>query len=247
MGGAACIIPGVLLEERLAPMPRKKSLLDKLLGRRRYDKPVYSDFGDKTFIEVPPGDLPRKLTTRFKEYLSERLDKKWPATESFFEYLFPRVGFSVIDVFLRGEKTAEVTQWYVQISFSACAGMADVSALLASHWAEIWVKDDFAYISENIMKPEGFNASDELEPFDEAVRYVPVGTDELSVYAAFYPAADADNTSEFEIDCAWLEQHDDEDELMLDLRNKLELVMADGQCRCQLCMPQYEMIYTRQI
>jgi hypothetical protein len=42
-----------------------------------------------------------------------------------------------------GEREAgSDTRSYVQLGFSGCAGMAEVSATVAGHWAAAWIREE---------------------------------------------------------------------------------------------------------
>lgn len=237
MGGAAYVIYGDLNPSRLDPLPRKQSLIDKLLGRQFFDETKSTDQGRCTMTEVPPGDMARRLTDAFESFLKARMTDFWPATRTALDYLksiSPKV-------YLRGEKRdgADETDWYVQLTFKGCAGMAEVSAQLAYHWAEIWVQHDIQKITEEILVPEGFTPKLKLEIDENPGIFIPVGDARYALYASVW--MDDGGVPSFELDQSNLEGREDDGEgLLEEVQDRLGSLVADGKCRCQLCMPDYK-------
>lgn len=67
------------------------------------------------------------------------------------------LAMDVVTINVRGERSGdEVSSWYVQMTFSACAGMADTSAEVAAHWAEIWYRRAGDELASNHFRPFGF-------------------------------------------------------------------------------------------
>jgi hypothetical protein len=236
MGGTAYLIHGDLDPSRLEPVPRHRTLIDRLRGRQRYDETTYSDYGRSTFIDVPPGEISPQIIAGFNDFLAEQLTTPWSATRSLLDYL--RMGYPKI--YLRGEKPndSDETDWYVQLSFSGWVGMAEVSARLAAHWAELWVQRDIERIARTILRPDGFTVKRELPTYNDPETIVPVGTAEYGVYASF--ALRGRERDDVEVDGSMLETQEDEGEsLLADIEAQLGPLMADGKCRCQHCMPDY--------
>tara|TARA_R110002095_G_scaffold210061_1_gene197040 strand:+ start:4955 stop:5692 length:738 start_codon:yes stop_codon:yes gene_type:complete len=238
MGGTSYIICGELEPTRIESGPRQKTLVQKLLsclGVRQHKH--VSDF-DSSFITLPPGGLVQ-IAPAFRRFLAHEFRSPWPATKTFLDYL--KMGFPVI--YLRGEKEHEKTDttWYVQVAFSGCAGVAQTSSKLAFHWLEIWLKNNIQQLNETILKPEGFTANLELKQMteDPLTTFVPVGTEKYGIYACVTFAEG--KLPEFNIDESAYEFRDDDgEELFAEIRNQLGELMSDGQCRCQMCMPDYQ-------
>jgi hypothetical protein len=185
--------------------------------------------------------LSEQIVHAFQRFLALRICNPWHATKTFLEYLQS----GTTRVYLRGEKSHEKddTNWYVQLSFSGCGGMAETSAELAYHWAELWVQHDIQRINDTILQPEGFTAYRQLQRVDDPISFVPVGTPEYSVYAAV--SLRSDEQKEFDVDASVLEiQEDLGDGFLAKIREQLSGMMADGNCRCQLCMPDYSPVDT---
>lgn len=249
MGGAAYLIHGTLDPMRVDSGPRQKTLLGRLLGcfGVRARKQV-ADLGTHQVITLPPGRLGQQLKKGFLQFLSEQIPSPWPATKEFLDYL-KSLGMTV---YLRGEQKQESDEidWYVQLTFSGCGGMAEVSAELAHHWADIWVRKNIQQINETILQEEGFTGLIDSPSSLNDVTFVPVGKPNYSVYAAG-TLVDGEPPG-FDVDESYLlsasaTPEDDETELLADMQAQLGKMMADGQCRCQLCMPDYQPIHTNSI
>jgi hypothetical protein len=159
------------------------------------------------------------------------------ASRNIVEYL----DLDVIRINFRGQKRAqnESTEWCVQITFSGCAGMAETSASLAAHWAELWYLENRTELQKEIFSLSGFYSS-EPEDNTETETFLPLPEGGYAKYFA-EPQEMYINGEElsfhFEIDDSFLEAQADGG---LDLMNKIEseylTVMANGKCRCQLCI-----------
>lgn len=241
MGGQAYLIWGNIDEERVKPVPAKRSFWDKLLGRRRFQERTESELPNGTkLIELPAGDLAR-LGEDFGGFLERRIFEPWPATEVFFDYLAE----NVVSIYLRGEHTPETPapEWYVQITFSGCAGLAEISAELGSHWAEIWFTENRERITERYLEPFSFVPSPNRPVPGKRTAFLPVGRLGYAVYVG-----DVDTDPEwpgsrlFELDAAATEAFELDGSLsrLRVLDEKFGSLMADGNCRCQLCMPDFD-------
>src|SRR5688500_8220971 len=151
MGGAALLIHGELdPARRAAPPPR--GFLARLFGKP--GRKVF-ELGDRTIYEIPPGDL-RGLERGFRELLARALPDPWPATTA----TRAALGVGVTTVYLRGEGARDAEpEFTVQVSFSGCAGQAQVSADLAAHWAQQWFARERDRIDAQWLRPAGFAAS----------------------------------------------------------------------------------------
>lgn len=240
MGGQACLIWGHMAEEAIKPLPAKRSWLDKILGRQRFREKEVMELPNGTrLIEVPVGDL-ELLGEDFAQFLARRISQPWAATQAFLDYL----SMDVVSIQVRGEHDPETPgpDWYVQITFSGCAGLAEVSAELGGHWAETWFREECDRISQRFLLPFGFVPGDIRPMPGTNPRFLPLGQ---AGYALYVGEGDADPEWEgpkrFELDASATEA------LALDghlsslqiLDERFGPLMADGKCRCQLCMPDF--------
>lgn len=235
MGGMSYSIHGALAEDRLKPLPRKKSLLDKLFARQRFDEPTQYEYNGITHIEAPPGLLSERIPKSFKQFLELEIPNPSLATKTFLAHLkdIPPT------IYLRGKKKQgdSSTDWSIQIAFSGCAGMSEISAALGYHWCELWVDRKIDEICANILEDEGFTVNREHKDYPSE-SFISVGDQELELYAAF--SITDENDVEFEIDQGYLEGDDDGGEsLILKIKENYASLVEDGRCRCQLCHPSY--------
>ena len=125
----------------------KTGFLSRLLGR---GAPPLPGLADLPFLS--PG---KELLDDFYFWIKKQLPSAVDGTAAFMDqYLFKIRG----EIYLRGERPdtsspETFTRWYIQIGFSGCAGQGEVGALLASHWADIWYRENFTRINERLLVP----------------------------------------------------------------------------------------------
>lgn len=237
MGGTAYIIAGRLSAERLGPIPLPKNLLDSLLGRQRYAKPVTHSLGTGTMTEVPCKEL-EVIPKQFIEYVSIQLQKPTDVDELMLSYLKMRVTRTYVRL-ERGLGTA-ADQDYVQISFSGCAGLAEVCATVAWHWFDRWYRENALRLKNEILLPFGFDPTDGGDPGHTNL-FLPVAN---VGYVAFYPVQEKPGAGEFELDGSMEEEG--RAEAILDALNRdYAAVFADGRCRCTFCSPDFPPVQLR--
>jgi hypothetical protein len=225
MGGSAILIHGDIDARRLVRPP---GFLARLLGRPGVPQALGAEF-----IELPGEDL-KVLAGAFADYLRARMPVPTPSTRPVFDYLRD-VGTKVD---LRGEKRGSGYDWYVQLYFSGCAGMAEISAEVAAHWAMRWYADEGGRIEADILGPRGFTAATVELAADPAV-FLPVGSGGY----AHYPVEPErpDDRRGFSIDGAateWDEAEARRVQAWLEAHGAA-LVRQAG-CHCQLCAPGFD-------
>ena len=158
MGGTAFLIWGKLSEARLQPTPLERTLLDRIMGRQRFDKPNVTNVGGGRRVIDFPATKYQVLADDFRAFLERKIPVPWPATEEFMNYLED----GALSIYVRGEQAPELSapDYYIQITFSGCAGMAEVSAELGSHWAEIYYRDTHENIKDQYLNHFGFVPDD---------------------------------------------------------------------------------------
>lgn len=223
MGGNALIIQGRVDLERAT----RPGIWGRLVGK----KPWTAADLKGNFVTLPPAKV-QFLAQEFREFLSARLRPAWPSTRVIQDYL--KIGTKV---FLRGDcrKGGDRT-WYLQLSFSGCGGMAEISSLVATHWAEVWFRE-----TEMALKPKliaaGFTPLPLPEKPTETTRFLPFG--EFG-YVAQVPSRESIEGSEeeFEFDEAAMEALLGEvAPLVREIKTKGSLLLADTRCHCQMCDP----------
>ncbi len=235
MGGTALLIHGSLAPERLAPRPVPRTLFDRLLGRTREIAPKVTPRGrGSELLELDAAEL-APLISRFRGYLAGVLAEPNEASGQVLEYLEIK---GIPSLYLRGGREAgREVDWYTQLSFSGCAGMAEVSALVAAHWAAKWAQQELPALDREVFAPFGFIPApgQTLGWGDRFLPVAPLG------YLRYVPADERDDDGlVFEVDYAVEEAIEDAAERVADASARHAGLMADGPCRCQLCAPDFE-------
>lgn len=142
MGGTGYIIPVEnredLLEQAFHPRP---SFLQKLRGKS--PRPASSD---DDLIDLPHAGVEPPLLRSFRTFIQQKMTPPWDSTKTIFSYL-KLVGPKL---YVRADraKNTNVRRSYIDVCFSGCGGMAEVSAEVAWHWARIWHGDRRQEIQE---------------------------------------------------------------------------------------------------
>jgi hypothetical protein len=221
MGGYAYLIWGQLDEGTVFSPKASPSLLGEVSGRHAAE----------------PGAA---IATRLKEllladfvgFLEGRIGSPWPSTSHILKHYLQQAPaeYLVRRVARNGEQQL---QWCLQITFSGCSGLAEVSSRVATHWTEIWYRNDNQRIDAALLRPVGFFPS-ELEE-EEPMAFLPIGDSGYAEYIAEGPEAPCS----FELDSALYDGYDAE-ELIRELSKRYSSSMSDGGCRCQLCAPRFD-------
>ncbi len=243
MGGNAFLIWGKLAEASLQPEPIERTLMDRIMGRQRFNKPAVMDLGGGRRMIDLPADKYQVLAEDFQQFLRNRMPEPWPATQAFMDYL--RIG--VMSIYVRGEQSPEVSapEYYIQISFSGCAGMGEVSSELGAHWAEIYYRESHERLKNEYLNHYGFVPDDVkmAETFER--QFLPVGRLGYALYVGGHvenPDLEWEGSRLFELDASISDSFFERGELSaLRALDSYGLLMADGKCRCQLCMPDLEL------
>jgi len=248
MGGSAFCIWGQVDEKLLASAPAKRGLLDRLLRRSPVVGPKVIELPKGSRIIDIPADGLAGLKRDFRVFLTERIPKPWPSTKVFLDYL----DLDIVNIYVRGEQEQQgPVSWYVQFTFSGCAGTAEVSAELGSHWAETWYRARRDDIESVYLKPFGFVPNESQNDPSIPRAFLPVGELGYALYAGKAQAISDHFLPEylFELDDAMgdttgvAEGIGDQDPLSVlkDLEERFAALMADSACRCQLCMPDFDL------
>jgi hypothetical protein len=232
MGGTALLIYGTLSPDRLRARPLQRTWLDRLMGRTREKGPRVVTFGrDRELIEVEAAEL-APLIARFRAFLAREIPTPHEASTQIFEYLdMDRIP----SLYLRGEREqGGEPEWYVQLGFSGCSGMAEVSAAVAEHWAAAWASRELPELEREVLAPFGFSARPG-QRFENPGRFLPV--EELG-YLGWLAEADRDEDgAAFEVDYAVEEAIEGTPARVAEAGARYAGLMGDGGCRCQLCAP----------
>jgi len=239
MGGAAFLIRGELDYGKHECKPQKKTFLQRLRLRRQPEGPKILEFGQGKLIDVPAEKL-SGMSAAFREYLHNRIPKPWSSTNVFHEYL----DAGVIGTYVRGEQPADSssTDWYVQMTFSGCAGLGEIAAELGAHWAERWYQDEGDFITTSFLEPFHFTPGPSRSEDHFKRAFLPLGHLGYGLYVGHLKDQQYPPEYAFELDAGATEYMKYEDYLRLikEIDETFEPVMSDGLCRCQLCMPDFD-------
>lgn len=242
MGGSAFLIYGTVSDALLQPRPAPRSLVSRLLGKSTAAAPEWTQIGpNRRLMNLPTAGF-EKLGDEFRAYLERHFERPWAATASIIAYL----DTGVVDLHLRGDQERDAAaSWYVQLNFSGCAGMAEISSQVATHWAEQWYRDDSARLASALLRPHGFEPNGRTSGADEDVVFVPIGRAGYAAYVANPSEDSGDDESglrPFELDASVTETLDEheEDELMRRLESELLPLIPKGKCCCQWCSPEFD-------
>ncbi|MFH1112873.1 MAG: hypothetical protein V1792_03040 [Pseudomonadota bacterium] len=244
MGGNAFLIWGKLAEASLRPEPVERTLMDRIMGRQRFHKPEVMDLGRGRRIIDLPADKYRILAEDFTQFLKNRMPKPWPATKAFMDYL--RIG--VLSVHVRGEQRPEVSspEYYIQIGFSGCAGLAEVSSELGTHWAEIYYRESHERLKDEYLNHFGFVPDDVRMAETQQRQFLPLGRLGYALFVGGQqsnPDPEWEGSRLFELDGSVSDTFYERGELsaLRELDVRFGPLMLDGKCRCQLCMPELDL------
>ncbi len=229
MGGCAHIIAGIVREEALIPKSPKRGFWARLFVGSKHDEVRRSNFGESTLIDVPCPGLSKKVHADFTRYLRERIPRPDKATESIFGYL----GIAETTVYIRGEEKVDSSSWYTQLTFSGCAGMADISAEVSAHWAAVWSRDRLDEFLRPLLNDYGFEVSEHTDTSHDNYTFIRVDVDGQNLYAGL----GADGS--IELDGAIYEGVTEDFEQFNERMESLYRHKAPLQsCECQLCQQQ---------
>ncbi len=243
MGGNAYIISGEMVAYLLpdpnqpTPPPSKaplwKRLFGTVAGSAMGPRVVHLPNGDQHF-EIPAGDLEAGLIRDFRGWIVGRLAEPSKGSKVVLEYL------AEIEpsVFVRGLQRAGKLRpkFYVQLGFSGCAGEAETSAAVATHWAGFWYAEEHDRIVADHLVPFGFTPDPCESAKAEPTLFLPAGDFGYLNYAP--PQCRHPQMPAFEMDNCLFEAFEGNDVLER-LDDAFTRYMTDGRCRCQLCDPEF--------
>jgi hypothetical protein len=249
MGGSALLIYGTVSNALLEPRPIPRSLVSRLLRKSAATAPEWRQIGSSRRLMSLPASGLEKLGDEFRRSVKRRFNRPWAATSAVIDYL----GLGVIEVHLRGDRIDEsAPDWYVQLNFSGCAGMAQIASEVATHWAERWYHEESARIVSTLLAPHGFEPNGRTGGAAEAPVFVPVGAAGYAVYMPnprYDPDFDSSRVQHFDVDASALEALDEETqaELLRRLDSELRPLIPEEQCCCQWCSPDFDVAVIDQL
>lgn len=242
MGGSAILLFGEMDLSVLERKDANPSFFQKLFGRKQSAAPTAMKINDQlTHLEIKKHSL-NGLKEDFKKFIKQSVPRPHFASEMFFDYM----RMNIMTLYLRGNQTPEKTDWYVQFSFSGCAGMAETSAEIGAHWVEIWLNRERAAVSDFLEK-NGFTISDRQDA-PSGYRFLPFekyGYCRILDQEEIYEADDADGSKYLSFDQGTLEAlSENELSQMKALDDQYREYIGDNKCRCQLCEPDFAPLKT---
>lgn len=217
MGGAAFTIYGKYSGEEES----KKGLFSRM-----FKKESQKSVREKTVTKEFKADFVEYIDSKLENDITVSVVKDYLKMKGIFEcFIREHNGIHCID-----------------ITFSGCAGMAQVSSEVCAHWAEFWHKENRKKIEE-IAKRNGFNPDGRAEGMGKNEVFVPAG-------AAGYALLIVDESSEkemlppnifkttfFEVDESYMEGADEKE--FVELNDKLNLeysgAVKERKCMCAFC------------
>lgn len=242
MGGTALLIWGKVADLRLEPTPIARTFMDRVLGRQRFRKPHITEGSDGSRVIDAPADRFLVLQKEFLEFLRKRLSHPWASSKAVLDYFRD----DVISLYFRGEQSPGRSDptWYIQLTFSGCAGTAEVTSEVAAHWAAIWFRDDHERIVDQFLAPLGFMVDESKTTAETQSAFVPAGELGYGLYvggSSFEPDTEWPGSVQFELDAGITEMLLEPEDLsgLRVLDRVYGPLMSDGRCRCQLCSPDF--------
>lgn len=259
MGGCAFIVTGQVETDRL--IDYQKTNIDPK-AEKKHGRKLCTEAADKDFFTADIGALESRLIKDFIQYLKANFINPWPATEVMMSYL----DNEMLSVYLRRDRCNSPNYiWYFQFTASGCAGLAEASAIVASHWFEHWYRDNQARLEKELFNAVGFTA-DRAVYDEKPPDCIPMGEFGYGLYTAetgIYLSAHDNNEVEkegFDDD-----NYDDDEQILVPChfdvdggffieganlfanRENIEKVDAvvvanfqPGICYCQLCQPDFQ-------
>lgn len=243
MSGTAFLVRLDTDDQKIAEALRPpKSRIDRILGRP--DKPPR--LWDGQLLDLPSKPIERPIRDSFKSFLRDSIPNPWKSTRSIFDYI-KTVGPTVIVRAGRDLKSGEVDT-YLQVSFSGCAGCAEVSASLALHWAAKWFAAKREFAAQVLATEMGLRMLDRADQDVDCDTFLPMG---YWGYAECWPESPYEKfkndlgpdepDTHFHVDPMWMEANLDETRQALETVESryLKLLQQEG-CKCQLCDPEFD-------
>ncbi|MGJ8660826.1 MAG: hypothetical protein ACSHXL_02185 [Bacteroidota bacterium] len=225
MGGYAYIIKGTVCEASWVAPTRKNSLIARLLGSSKSDKIRRTSMGDSVLVRIPAHGLSQRFHDAFLHYLDHVVPSPTQATFSIIEYL----KIAKTEVYLRGEEKNGLCEYYAQITFSGCAGMGEVSAEVAAHWAALWIQDCLEDFIKPTLKDYGFEVNEVYQEVDD-FKFIEVEVDDHKYYGSI------GFDGGIELDGALYEGlNEDYDLFNKRLAEEYSSNIESAVCECQLC------------
>jgi hypothetical protein len=215
------------------------------------DALLHLRLGPHTCTDEPPSyidlNLPQVTHTihdDFFHWINHKLPQPTASSKATLQYL-KGIPFDVKVVSTR-ESPLDHPTYRVHFHFSGCAGMAEVSACLAAHWAHLWYSSEQTRIAAEILTqhrliPLPTNNADECE----YLRFAPAGDWGYAMYDPEHADHAGDDHDKDDVsnqllalDVAYTEGEEAATRRALrQLEEAFLPQLQSGHCLCQLCAP----------
>ena len=236
MGGSALLIYGQVTDEALGPRPVRRTILDRIIGRSRTNTPAWTSLGPNRRLITLPTDSLAEMAGAFRDHVKRRFSSPWQATSTFFEYLRG----CDFKIYLRGDEEAgKDPEWYVQVTFSGNAGLSELSAVLAVHWAERWYSEHASEIAASFFTSAGFVPNGQVAGPNERPIFVPLGAAGYGIVDRADSPESASTAPMMDVDQWVLEAFENVDstELLERAYVAMPALRSTNSCHCQWCAP----------
>jgi hypothetical protein len=216
--------------------------VDEAISQPVPPQPETGDFAPPVKLNLPK--LTRALQKDFLNWLKRKLRHPTESSKAALQYL-RRIPFDVA-VEAHPRIPADQPRHYVSFSFPGCAGNAEVSARVASHWARLWYATERTRIAEEILirhktNAAPRNATDDSDDF----LFVPAGDWGYAAYEPEYTEDDElrddPSNQRFQLDVAYVEgDHPAALQVLRQIEELFTPQMQAGRCFCQLCDPRFD-------
>jgi hypothetical protein len=239
---SALILP-VIADESTFRELRQKNILNTSSTQNHKEAAKFYPYSTSIYL----ADFKNPLFDNFTEFIKQSFNKPWIATEIFLEHYL--LHEDSVEIYLEEtqESPDKTNELNVIMFFSDLADLFYVHACLASHWSRIWFERKKESIIEKHLYRQGLKL-DPSRPVDSDqelffplnelgyIRHVPDPTS-FEGEEAFHFELEGWVYQEFEfLECVY-ETHL---KMFKELEPLVLALMSDGKCRCQFCMPDFD-------
>ena len=194
---------------------------------------------DEKRITIPTDEF-LFLKEMFMRYINKELNRHWNSTKSIFDFF----NLDILSIYLRGKQILSELEpeFFIDIVFSGCAGMADVSGMLGAHWAGIWYNRNKKEI-DTALNLKGFLSNGKSKVGNDYGRFIPIGDYGYAIFNEMHNHIELETYSKckyFELDQSAiieLEKENIKNRVTEKLDKYYGEIMKNGGCMCQLCNP----------
>ena len=130
----------------------------------------------------------------------------------------------------------------MQVTFSGSAGITELSAALAVHWAERWYGEHASEIAATYFRPAGFEANSRLDGSEARTIFVPLGGAGYGIIDRARSPDSASDAPMLDVDQWALEalENADSTQLLERAYAAVPALRSTDACHCQWCAPDFD-------